>query len=285
MSDGGDPAGRRPESLWVRVASGLVIAAVALLATYLGGWAFRLLSVAVAAAVFHEWTTMAARAAGAARHVVLLRSLLAIVLAVLLAGAPAAAVFGVLVAALIVGGVLAVRSRVCGMWTTAGLAYAAAPATALSFVRDGDRQGLAAVLFIFAVVWATDICAYFIGRAVRGPRLAPRISPGKTWSGALGGALAGALAGLAVAFLAGTSIGLAPITLVALGLSVAAQAGDLFESAVKRRVGVKDSGQLIPGHGGVMDRVDGLVIAAFVFYLIGALSSGADVPSHGFFLP
>ncbi len=113
------------------------------------------------------------------------------------------------------------------------------------------------MLFLAAIVWGGDIGAYLVGRLVGGPRLAPRISPGKTWSGALGGTLVAVLAGLAVrpghALLAG---------LVALLLSVAAQAGDLLESGLKRRFGVKDSGRLIPGHGGLLDRLDGVLTSA-----------------------
>src|SRR5690606_13899764 len=122
-----------------------------------------------------------------------------------------------------------------------------------------------------AVVWVTDILAYFVGKAVGGPKLAPSISPGKTWSGAIGGAAGGTLAGLIVAQFVPTTAGMAVICVAALALSVVSQAGDLFESSLKRRFSVKDSGRIIPGHGGVMDRVDGLVAAAFALYLAGAL--------------
>ena len=132
------------------------------------------------------------------------------------------------------------------------------------------------------VVWATDIFAYFVGRAVGGPKLAPSISPGKTQSGALGGAVGGVVAGLLLAAAAGAG-NLAWLGLVAFVLSIVAQAGDLFESWVKRRHGRKDSGALIPGHGGVMDRVDGLVAAAFALYVIGWISAAADHPAQGLF--
>jgi phosphatidate cytidylyltransferase len=131
------------------------------------------------------------------------------------------------------------------------------------------------MLFIFAVVWATDIFAYFIGRAIGGPKLAPPISPGKTWSGAIGGTLASVLAGLAVVYLAGEPVGFGLVAVILL-LSIASQIGDLFESWIKRRFGVKDSSRLIPGHGGVMDRVDGLVSACFVAFLVGLALSAAN---------
>jgi phosphatidate cytidylyltransferase len=167
-------------------------------------------------------------------------------------------------------------------WDASGIAYAALSGFSLAFLRDGDRSGLLAILFLFAVVWATDIFAYFVGRAVGGPKLAPAISPGKTRSGALGGAAGGVIAGMLVGLFAGTG-DLVRLGLVALVLSIVAQAGDLLESWVKRRHGRKDSSQLIPGHGGVMDRVDGLVAAALALYVIGWLSAGAEHPAHGLF--
>jgi phosphatidate cytidylyltransferase len=172
-----------------------------------------------------------------------------------------------------------------GGWLWLAVAYAAIPAAALAFLRDGDAAGLWAILFLFAVVWATDILAYFVGRAVGGPKLAPSISPGKTWSGAIGGAAAGTLAGIGVAAAAASPASPWLIGLAALLLSVLSQMGDLFESGLKRRFGVKDSGWLIPGHGGVMDRVDGLVAAAIALYVVGALAAGADMPAHGLFGP
>ncbi len=169
-----------------------------------------------------------------------------------------------------------------GTWRSAtGLAYAALPAIALSLLRGSDLAGLMAILFLFAVVWATDIFAYFVGRAVGGAKLAPRISPGKTWSGALGGAAAAVLAG--ALFSPWLAAGALSLGLAALVLSAISQVGDLFESAVKRRAGVKDSSHLIPGHGGVMDRVDGLVAAAVALYLIGAVGGTLQHPAQALF--
>ena len=148
----------------------------------------------------------------------------------------------------------------------------------MALLRDSDKPGFLAVLFLFAVVWATDILAYFVGRALGGPKLAPAISPGKTWSGAIGGAVGGVGAGILLAALAGAGLSFAIFT-----TAVISQAGDLFESWVKRRKGLKDSGTIIPGHGGVMDRVDGLVAAAFALYLIGWAFGSADHPAHALF--
>ena len=136
----------------------------------------------------------------------------------------------------------------------AGLAYIAIAYAALLEVRAAPA-GRGNVLFVMAVVWAGDIGAYVAGRALGGPRLAPRISPGKTWSGAAGGTACAVLAGMALAWTPGAAA-------LALALSVVAQAGDLLESAVKRLLGAKDSGRLIPGHGGLLDRLDGVLAAA-----------------------
>ncbi len=146
------------------------------------------------------------------------------------------------------------RPDVAVLWL--GLAYIGLAWPSLFLLRGGPA-GLANVLFVMVVVWAGDIGAYIAGRAVGGPKLAPSISPGKTWSGAVGGTLCAVLAGLAVA-----RMHLPVAGLLAFGLSVMAQLGDLLESAVKRRFGAKDSGRIIPGHGGLLDRLDGVLAAA-----------------------
>ncbi|WP_159593658.1 phosphatidate cytidylyltransferase [Chelativorans xinjiangense] len=270
----------RNGNLRKRVVSALVLGAVVLAAAILGGAAFRLFAVVTAALIFYEWTAM--RPAARRAHEIASWGLLTAALLVLFAGASAPLVFAALALACLLTLAHAAFSG-GGVWSAAGIAYAGVPAAALAFLRGADEAGLIAVLFLFAVVWATDILAYFTGRALGGPKLAPAISPGKTWSGAVGGALGGVAAGAAVAWLAAT--GLSPVWagLVALVLSAVSQVGDLFESAVKRRHGVKDSSALIPGHGGVMDRVDALVAAAVVLYVLGALYSGADTPAAGFF--
>ncbi|WP_157019792.1 phosphatidate cytidylyltransferase [Mesorhizobium xinjiangense] len=267
-------------NLQLRIVSALILIAVVLALTIVGGVAFRAFVGAMALAIFYEWATMTGLArerAALAINVVLLL----IPLALLLGGLGAMTVFGAALFAIVASLVLALLLRQVRTGPL-GIAYAALPAIALAFIRGNDTPGLVATLFLFAVVWATDIFAYFVGRAVGGPKLAPAISPGKTWSGAVGGMLCALAAGWAVAALAGAPTGLVLIATVAL-LSIVSQVGDLFESAVKRRCGVKDSSNLIPGHGGVMDRVDGLVAAALGLYVIGWLMSGPDAPSSGLF--
>jgi len=156
------------------------------------------------------------------------------------------------------------------------IVYSIAAVLALLWLRHQPAFGRETILWIVACVWATDIGAYFIGSYAGGARLAPSISPSKTWSGLVGGASAtavvSALCGLAVG--AGETVTLA---LAGVGIALVAQAGDLLESAQKRRAGVKDSGRLIPGHGGILDRIDGL-IAALVFIALIRLAIGGEWP-------
>ena len=144
-------------------------------------------------------------------------------------------------------------------WQLGGFAYALLPALALLWIRERAPHDLMLLLWVFIVTWSTDIGAYFAGRAIGGPKLAPMISPNKTWAGLIGGMIAAALLGGYWANFTGLSpklLWLAPL------FAVGAQTGDLIESGLKRRAGVKDSGTILPGHGGVMDRLDGLVVVA-----------------------
>jgi phosphatidate cytidylyltransferase len=143
----------------------------------------------------------------------------------------------------------------------AGLLYIGPATVALLWLRAG-AAGLGDVPFLILVVWASDIGAYLAGRSFGGPKLAPSVSPGKTWSGAVGGVVAAALVGVVAALLLPGPDGMARAALVAAALAVLSQIGDLLESAAKRHAGVKDSGRLIPGHGGLLDRLDGVLGAA-----------------------
>lgn len=157
-------------------------------------------------------------------------------------------------------------------WVAAGIVYAALLAIAPIVLRSDDDDGFAAIALLFAIVWATDIFGYFVGRAVGGPKLAPRISPNKTWSGAVGGTIGALIAAALAARLFDISYAL-PMILGAF-LSVVSQAGDLFESWIKRRFDAKDTSGLIPGHGGVMDRLDGFWAAAIAAMIIGLWRGG-----------
>ncbi len=279
--EGGKPAG--PSNLQLRVASAIVLVVAVLALTWAGGVWYRLLGAAIAGAVLYEWMAMSLPA-GERAHRILLSLLLAVVLVLLVIGGSAALLLALLGVGVVVAALHAAWLKT-GFWPVAGLAYAGLCGISLAFIRGSDMAGLSATLFLFAVVWATDIFAYFVGRAVGGPKLAPSISPGKTWSGAIGGAIFAVLAGALVAHYAGFSWSLGAVVAVTLLLSVISQAGDLFESRLKRLFSVKDSSQLIPGHGGVMDRVDGLAAAALALFVVGAVMAGSDTPSRAFFLP
>ncbi|MCG6115956.1 MAG: phosphatidate cytidylyltransferase [Mesorhizobium sp.] len=273
------PAG--PSNLRLRIISALVLIPLALLVTWWGGLVFRVFVAIVALAMIYEWLTITAGRDMNRTHWVT-GGLLAALTVMLVAGISPGLLLVLTIAAAAVALVEAMSSG-RGSWAPLGLLYAGLSAIALAMLRGEGAAGLWAILFLFAVVWVTDIAAYFVGRALRGPKLAPRISPGKTWSGAIGGTIAGIAAGLAVASIGDSRMGVAGIVLLAFVLSVVAQLGDLFESHLKRRFFVKDSGSLIPGHGGVMDRVDGLVAAAVAFYVVGMLLTGPSNPAQAFF--
>jgi phosphatidate cytidylyltransferase len=261
-----------------RIASGIVMAALAVGAVVLGGWPFVLFWAAAALGVFWEWSAIVSGGAVAIRTV----GAAALMIAALTAGiGQLYAAFMVLAAgAAGVAGICAPSRRA---WGAAGVAYAGAVLIAPVALRRDREFGLVAILFLFAVVWATDILGYFVGRAIGGPKLAPQISPKKTWSGAGGGALGALVAGVAVVHVADNAA-LLPVACVALVLSIVSQAGDLFESAVKRRFGVKDASHVIPGHGGLMDRLDGFIAATGVAAMIGLMRGGPDASARGLLL-
>ena len=195
-----------------------------------------------------------------------------VLLATWYGGAPFALIILLIAVLAFVEWVAMTRGRGGGeraIWLGFGALYVVLPTAALIVLRGGDPAGWVGIAFIFAIVWATDTAAYFGGRSIGGPKLWRRVSPGKTWSGALTGFVAGIAAGVLVSRLgAGTSVPAAAGA--AALLSIAAQLGDLLESAVKRRFAVKDSGSVIPGHGGVLDRIDSLYGAAVAAWLLAA---------------
>jgi phosphatidate cytidylyltransferase len=262
--------------LMLRVCSALVLVPLAIGAAYLGGWPFWLFWGLAALGVFWEWNALVA---GKARQSAILigEAALAVSLAFAAGGRLMGAIGAVIVIA-IGGSVLAPPQR--RGWVAGGVPYAGAIGMAPMALRSDSEDGFLAVMFLFAIVWTTDIVAYFLGRMIGGPKLLPRVSPKKTWSGAISGLAGAVLAAVALAAAAGLS-GLLAIALIAAILSAVAQAGDLFESLLKRKFGAKDSGHLIPGHGGLMDRLDGFVFAAAVAALIGILRGGVEAPARG----
>jgi len=278
--------GRSGNDLLLRVGSALVLAPVAIGVAYLGGWVFAVFWSVAAIVVIWEWMTLVA---GADRRSVLMTGIVAVALAAALAASSVgasddmrdlrlAAAPIVLGMGMLASAIIAPRER--GFWAAAGVPYAGAMGLAPIVLRSDPEFGFVAIIFLFAVVWMTDIAAYFIGRAVGGPKLAPRLSPNKTWSGAIGGLAGAVLAAALVVKVSGVGAILAAV-LIAIALSIVAQAGDLLESSIKRRFGAKDAGALIPGHGGLMDRLDGFVAAAVLACLIGLAHGGVDAPARG----
>jgi phosphatidate cytidylyltransferase len=262
--------------LALRVCSALVLVPLALGAAYLGGWPFAVLWGLAAMVVLWEWNSLVA---GSDQRIVLTTggASLALAIALVLTGHLLAAVIVLAISTLGVASLAPAKRRT---WIAAGVPYAGALGVAPIVLRSDNGEGFLAIIFLFAVVWTTDIAAYFAGRAIGGPKLMPRVSPNKTWSGAIGGTLAAVVVALALAKVTALT-GLFAIAMLAVILSVCAQGGDLFESFLKRRFGAKDSGHLIPGHGGLMDRLDGFVTASVVAALIGLLRGGFEAPGRG----
>lgn len=237
-----------------RVLSAALLAPVALACIWLGADAWTALMALAAGGLAYEWVALCGGRPGRTPG-------LGVPLAVLLAGLVAVVDHERWALAVLAAGALLVGWSSGRRAMAAGVLYVGLAGVALIWLRGDGAAGRANVLFLVIVVWASDVGAYAAGRWLGGRKLAPAISPGKTWSGAVGGLLAAMLVGEA----AGRLLAVGPAgraALVAGLLGVSAQAGDLLESAVKRHFGVKDSGRLIPGHGGLLDRLDGLLTAA-----------------------
>ncbi len=271
-------AGANPSknNLTLRVASAAVLGPLALLTAYLGAWPFALFWGLAAIAVLWEWTTLVA---GPHHRLMLSACGSAIAAAAMVAwlGRPVTAILLVGLGAL-AALIFAPRER--RLWITAGIGYAGSMLLAPMLLRADDVHGFLAMVLLFAVVWTTDVLGYFAGRTFGGPKLWPAVSPKKTWSGAIAGTLGAMIVGILIAASFG-SFNLPALALITLLLSVVAQLGDLMESWVKRQFGAKDASQLIPGHGGVMDRLDGFWAAALIGCLIGLLRGGFDAPARG----
>jgi phosphatidate cytidylyltransferase len=261
-------------NLLVRVAAALVLAPVAIAIAYAGGWPWAVLVTLAAIGLYVEWLTII----GVAREARIAGSgAVALAIAgVCLATARIDAALVVLALGLAAIALLSPRQRI---WATAGYCYAAASEIASVLVRLDQVCGFVALILILLVVWVTDIGGYFAGRGLGGPKLWPRVSPKKTWAGAIGGFAASlAVSGGFAAFGLGRP---GSFLLLGAALSVVSQAGDLFESAVKRRFGVKDSSHIIPGHGGLLDRLDGYVAAVVIAAIFGLLRGGVDGVGRG----
>ncbi len=262
------PSPARPPglgALGVRSLWALILAPPVLAALYFGSPYSDILILAVGAVGAWEWARLCGGGTPGLSGAIVIAAVAAAAIAGILG---AHAVGGWLVAAGAMAATLAAsRERPASApWYGLGAAYLGAACLAFLWLRSDFDRGL--ILWLIAVVWATDTGAYLVGRSLGGPKLAPAISPGKTWSGLAGGVEAAALAGLLAAFVHGQGR-IAALVAASMVLALVAQVGDLFESSLKRRFGAKDSSNLIPGHGGVLDRVDGILAA--VLALGGAL--------------
>ncbi|MGA8585293.1 MAG: phosphatidate cytidylyltransferase [Roseiarcus sp.] len=263
--------------LWPRVAAAVAMGSVALAATWIGGFLFAAFWWLASIVILWEWQ----RLVGAERLIVarVVAGAVALALAALsalhdsIAGVVAALILGAAAVGWIAGG----RQ---GIWAAAGVLYAGALVASVGLLRVSPSFGMASILWLFAVVWGADIAAYFAGRLIGGPRLWPRVSPGKTWAGAIVGAFAGAVLGL---MLAAWTNRLAALFWLGLATAIVSELGDLFESALKRRFGVKDSSGLIPGHGGLMDRLDAFTSASFFAAVVAILHPKGDYIASGLF--
>ncbi len=278
------PAAAQAHNLARRVASAAVLMPLAIATVYAGGWLFLGAWLLASGAILWEWTILVQRKADPR---VLVPGWAALIGAMALAGErhAAAAAGAIVLGALLAGGAATAIPRQtttspAPFWAAGGVIYAGISLLGPVLLRGDAEFGFVALLFLFAIVWTTDIFAYFTGRAIGGPRLCPQISPNKTWAGAIGGLAGGVAAGCLVAYASGIS-GLAIVGALAVVLSILAQGGDVFESAVKRRFQAKDASKLIPGHGGAMDRLDGFLVAASAAVLIGILHNGTAAPARG----
>jgi phosphatidate cytidylyltransferase len=248
----------RQREIVLRVVSGAALAILALGATIFSLWSFTVLVIVGGGLVAWEWGRLT-RGNGFDGTALLSAASVAALAICIALGWPD---YGAILLAAASWAIWPLgRGRSDRAWALAGLIYAALPVAALVFLRSDQALGAAAVIYLFAIAWTADIASYAAGRLIGGPKLASQISPNKTWSGFAAGTLLPALVGLAFATLLENGSALL-LALLSLGLALACQMGDLLESRVKRRFGAKDSSQLIPGHGGFLDRIDGFILAA-----------------------
>lgn len=262
--------------LALRVVSAAVLAPLAVALAYVGGWPFFVFWAIAACGIFWEWRSILRDPGPTPKG--LGECAIAIAGASAMMGRPGAAAMFLAIG--MVAEAVVATTGTFRVWAAAGVLYAGCLLVACVLLRSDAQYGFVAIVLLFAVVWTTDILAYFVGRFVGGPKLWMRVSPNKTWSGAIGGVVGAIAAALVVAYYANLANPLAA-TALALVLSVASQAGDLFESAFKRRFGVKDAGHVIPGHGGIMDRLDGFLAAAVLAAVIGVAHGGLLAPARG----
>jgi phosphatidate cytidylyltransferase len=260
-------------NLLMRVMAALVLAPLAIAIAYAGGWLWAALVTLAAIGLYVEWLMIV----GARTPRVMAAGIVTLfVAAVALEIGRIGATYVIVALGVIAAALLSPHRR---GWAGLGGCYAFAALIASIAVRLDQVWGFSALMFVLLIVWVTDIGGYFAGRGLGGPKLWPRVSPKKTWAGAIGGFVASLVVAAGFgAFGVGKT---APLLVLGAVLSIASQLGDLFESAVKRRFGVKDSSHIIPGHGGLLDRLDGFVAAVVLAAIFGVLRGGVDGVGRG----
>ncbi len=267
--------------LAIRSASAVVLIPVVVACIWFGGYWFLAFTLLLGCLIAHEWWGIVFPG----NYLQYALHLAAAIVGTLLTayGSATAAASAVLGLAFLSAMLARFGDGPKSVWNYFGIFYVGLPVIAFTLLRQDAVYGFAAILWIFLVVWAADILAYFAGRTIGGPRLAPRISPKKTWAGLGGAIVGGVLASLLFAHFLKFEAS-AVLAVMAGALAIAEQAGDLFESSLKRHYGVKDSGHLIPGHGGIIDRVDGLITVAVLAALIGWVHGAGNGASQGLLL-
>ncbi len=267
--------------LGARVTSAAVLIPAVLLDVWVGGIWFNLLVALLAVLMAHEWATIV-HGGNSLQFAFHAAAALCGALLPLETGIAGATIAIAVLWALSVA-VARWQSPVPAVWQYLGVPYVGAPALVLVLLRHDAAYGATVILWILTIVWAADSLAYFAGKSLGGPKLAPRLSPNKTWSGFAGAIVGSAIASAVFAWMAGLEA-VAILALLAALLAPVEQMGDLFKSALKRHYGVKDSGSLIPGHGGIIDRLDGLVAVAVAAALIGVARRGFEATGEGVLL-
>ncbi|ALE03894.1 Phosphatidate cytidylyltransferase [Bartonella ancashensis] len=257
----------------LRVLTASIFCPIALSFTWLGGIYFLLFVWSIGGFILYEWINITKEKWNFLQKILAGIFYFIVCLSFML-GASAFSIFSILIISAVLLGIISVKNI---GWVSCGFLYASLPVLSLHFLRGYETLGFWVAIFLFVIVWGTDIAAYFAGRTFGGPKLAPQFSPNKTWSGAIAGTVIGVIGGTSVYFLFMNRLSIF-VALLALILSIVSQISDLGQSWLKRYFFVKDSGCLLPGHGGFMDRMDGLVGASFFLYLVSAFAFDMNAP-------